>query len=334
MKSIFILISFMLTLGPGKAFAQFAPQVPLPGNEGIVDTSYLFQDWASGCTLYRGWLDIANKSLGQPTLGAPNDVYGPPGSGLLSLGDSGVAVVTFNHSIFNGAGPDFAVFENAFANPENDTLAYLEFAFVEVSSDGVNFVRFPASCNMQDTTQMDNFTYTDARFYNNLAGKYVSHYGTPFDLEELKGTPGLDVNNITYVRIVDAIGTINPLYASHDHSGNIINDPYPSAFASGGFDLAGVGVMNSNQPPTSIHEPLNTLQVKVYPNPASEMIYIKPESNDPLEYKLTDISGRKVSEGKVVKNAGIDISKQVSGLYLLYVSNNKKEYSIIKISKR
>jgi hypothetical protein len=333
MLRIFVFTSFLLALGLGKASGQFAPQVPLPGNEGIIKTSPLFQEWASGCTLYRGWLDIANKSLGQPTVGSESDVYGLPGSDLLSLGDSGIAVVTFNHSIFNGAGPDFAVFENAFANPVNDTLAYLEFAFVEVSSDGVNFVRFPASSNMQDTAQMDNFTYADARFYHNLAGKYVSGYGTPFDLEELKGTPGLDVNNITHVRIVDVIGTIDPLYASHDHTGHIINDPYPSAYPSGGFDLSGIGVINSNQPPTAIHESPNTLRVKVYPNPASEVINILSGSNTPLQYKLTDISGRKILEGEMLKNTSIDISKQVSGLYLLHISNNEA-YSIIKISKQ
>lgn len=333
MTRVFIFISFILALGLDKASAQFAPQVPLPGNEGIIVSSSLFQDWVSGCTLYRGWLDIANKSLGQPTMGSESDVYGQPGSSLLSLGDSGVAVVTFNHSIFNGTGPDFAVFENAFANPVNDTLAYLEFAFVEVSSDGVNFVRFPASTNMQDTIQMDNFTYADARFYHNLAGKYVSGYGTPFDLEELKGTPGLDVNNITHVRIVDVIGSIDPLYASHDKDGNIINDPYPSAFPSGGFDLKGVGVINSNLPPTAILESVNTLKLKVYPNPASAVINMVTESNNPLHYTLMDISGRKILEGNMAQKASINISQQAQGLYLLHVSNNEG-YNIIKISKQ
>jgi hypothetical protein len=186
---------------------------------------------------------------------------------------------------------------------------------------------------MQDTVQIDNFTYADARFYHNLAGKYIAGYGTPFDLEELKDTPGLDVTHITHVRIVDVIGAIDPLYASHDHAGNIINDPYPSAFPSGGFDLSGVGVINSNLPPTTIPELLNTLQVKVYPNPASEMINIVSASNGPLHYKLTDISGRKVSEGEMRNNTSIHIGKQAPGLYLLHISN-EEAYRIIKISKQ
>lgn len=331
--SIFILLLAVLT--GIVARAQYAPQVPLAGNEGIADTSSRFRDWASGCTLYRGWLDIADKSLGQPTLGTESNIYGPPGSGLLSLGDSGVAVVTFGHSIYNGAGADFAVFENAFANPENDTFAFLELAFVEVSSDGQNFFRFPASSAMQDTVQIDNFNYSDAHFYHNLAGKYLSRYGTPFDLDELKDKPGLDVDHITHIRIVDVIGSIDPLYASRDQEGNRINDPYPSVFPSGGFDLRGIGVINSNRPPdpTSVNTVINPLQIRIYPNPASDVVQIVARDEAPLLYRLTDISGRQLEQGTIRKSLGIPIGRQAPGLYLLYIGNGR-EQSVLKVSRQ
>ena len=56
----------------------------------------------------------------------------------MPLGDDGSLVLTFPAPIADGAGPDFAVFENAFSTE------FLELAFVEVSSDGTNFTRFPA----------------------------------------------------------------------------------------------------------------------------------------------------------------------------------------------
>jgi hypothetical protein len=334
MKRIFTVLAIALTVTISETQAQYAPQAPLPGNQGIKDDSPLFRDWASGCTLVRGFLDIADTSLGKPTLGSVADVLGVPGSGLLSLGDGGVAVVTFDHSIFNGAGPDFAVFENAFANPENDSLAYLEFAFVEVSSDGINFHRFPASCNIQDTAQIDNFTYTDARFFNNLAGKYIAGYGTPFDLEELKGTPGLDVDHITHVRIIDVVGTLNPDYASYDKDGHIINDPYPSAYLSGGFDLNAVGVMNSNQPPpTSIQETKNEFQVSIFPNPAADVIYVSTAVPSVLHYRLTDINGRKIMTGTMTKNTELNISKLKPGTYLLFVEDGNHQ-GVYKVNKQ
>ena len=78
---------------------------------------------------------------------------------------------------------------------------------------------------------------------NNLAGKYESNYGTPFDLEELSKIPEIDVTKITHVRIIDVIGTLSNNYATRDSKGRKINDQYPTQFPSGGFDLDAVGVI-------------------------------------------------------------------------------------------
>ena len=77
-----------------------------------------------------------------------------------------------------------------------------------------------------------------------MAGNYRAGYGTPFDLDELAGTPGLNVNAVTQVRVVDVVGCIQDAYCTHDSLGNKINDPWPTDFSSSGFDLNGVGVIN------------------------------------------------------------------------------------------
>ena len=64
--------------------------------------------------------------------------------------------------------------------------------------------------------------------------------------------PNVNVNDIRYVRIIDVIGSINPALGSRDSLGNLINDPYPTAFGSGGFDLNGVGVLNMVPEPSSL----------------------------------------------------------------------------------
>jgi hypothetical protein len=46
------------------------------------------------------------------------------------------------------------------------------------------------------------------------------------------------------VRITDVVGSIDPRYWTRDSLGNLINDPFTTPFASGGFDLNGVGVIN------------------------------------------------------------------------------------------
>src|SRR5436190_1349772 len=136
--------------------------------------------------------------------------------------------------------PPLAVFENGF----NDT--FLELAFVEVSSDGVHWVRFPAHSLTQTTQQIDqadaNNSAIDPTDVDGLAGKYRAGWGAPFDLAALTGKPFLDVNQVTQVRIVDVVGCLNPTYASYDSDGRVINDPWPTPFNSGGFDLDAVAV--------------------------------------------------------------------------------------------
>lgn len=325
------LLIALFTFSSLQTIAQYAPQVPLPGNKGIAQNSNLFVDWASGCNIQRGWLDIADKSLGQPTAGTIDDAIGVPGNGVLSLGDSGIAVLTFNYNIYNGNGPDFAIFENGFSKPQFDSLAYLELAFVEVSSDGINYFRFPASSAMQDTLQIDNFSYSNTDKYNNLAGKYISGFGTPFDLEELKDTPGLDINHISHVRIVDVVGSINPLYGSFDKDGHIINDPYPTPYASAGFDLTGVGVINSLKP-TAIAGINDKLPVSVYPNPTDGNFHIEYNKLYNVDYRLTDLSGKEINKGQFSQQTTLSLSGHSKGIYFLYLQHDNENvtYKIIK----
>lgn len=310
----------IFALSAYSASAQYAIQAPLAGHEGIRSNDPRFVDWASGCSVQRGWLDIADKGLGQPTLGSIEDALGRPSSSILSLGDSGVAVLTFDYPITNGPGPDFAVFENGFSDLLNDTMAFLELAFVEVSSDGTNFFRFPAYSNMQDTAQIDNFTYSDARYYHNLAGKYKVGYGTPFDLEDLAGTEGLDIDRITHVRIVDVIGSIDPSLGSFDHNGHVINEPYPTTYPSAGFDLNAVGVLNSLKP-VYVNEWDATSSLKCYPNPVKTRLFLEYRSEAPVSFKLMDITGRQMKDGHFANQTDLDMSAFPNGAYYIQLTS-------------
>jgi hypothetical protein len=288
-----LLLSALLIIGAGLVRAQFAPQAGIAGSTAIAKTSSLISAWATGCHMQRGLQQIGNVASGYASLGDSLAALGAPNGDVVSLGDSGIAVLTFAHPITDGPGPDFAVFENGFLNTTNGEEAFLELAFVEVSSDGVHYVRFPARSNTQDTVQLSPGTqpsYTNARQLNNLAGKYIGGWGTPFDLSELAGTPGLDVLAITQVRIVDVIGSIGA-HASLDASGHKINDPFPSPFPSSGFDLDALGVIN--MAPTGIGNYQSLAGINIYPMPAGDRVEVT------LPYKaarlsLFDATGRRL----------------------------------------
>lgn len=317
--------ALFLSLAIGEANAQFSPQVGIAGSDAVSKTSPAIRGWATQCTVARGLQQMGNPNGGPVLAGDTSLSLGMADGALISLGDSGVAVLGFSAPIVNGPGPDFAVFENGFANAANPEEAFLELAFVEVSSDGMNFFRFPATSNTQHNTQLSSVSgmnFMNARNLNNLAGKHIGGWGTPFDLEELSGTTGLDINHVTHVRLIDVIGAIEG-FSSKDAGGNIINDPFPTAFPTGGFDLDAVAVLNSSS--TSIFEQKpSAFSVSVYPNPAGEMVSVKANGAGRLSVLLTDLSGRALIRQSFAAPGGeISLKDIPSGIYFLSVQDER-----------
>ncbi|QEF99238.1 hypothetical protein Mal15_33000 [Stieleria maiorica] len=215
------------------------------------------------------WADVIDST---------RTMFGPRGStaidqngGFNSLGDldaaeiaagvsPGFLTVLFPSGIGNGAGHDFAIFENGFAfgtNANGTSGLFAEFAYVDVSTNGSDFARFPSiSLNTGPLPGGfgTNFSPFDVTNVYNLAGKHAAGFGTPFDLDELQGdalvAAGLlDLDNIQYVRLVDIPGDGSFL----DSQGNPIVDNWLTS-GSGGFDFRlgeglGVGVMNISAVP-------------------------------------------------------------------------------------
>lgn len=272
------LIVLLLLISASSAFSQsYAPAPGISGSTAIAIDSSCFVAWATGVQVTRGSVDISTPTMTFATFGDESFALGiaeGDGTSVVSLGDSGVALVTFDSPITNDAGPDFAIFENGFTDD------YMEFAHVEVSSDGVNFVRFPSHSESPVVVQLDNFMFGDCRMVNNLAGKYRQGFGTPFDLEELTGNPLLDVYAITHVKLIDVIGSISAGIGTTDALGNLINDPFPTPFESCGFDLDAVGVIH--QLPLSLNE--QTLSFQLYPNPTNDLIHLLGEINGEVRF--------------------------------------------------
>ena len=320
MKHLSLALFSLFTLNYLFAQGPYAPAVGNEGNTAIHKDSTVFEAWATNCNLQRGWQNIADTSLGQPSIGTNVSATGASMvNGLVSMGDGGIATLTFNGFIFDDTGADFAVFENSFDG------MFLELAFVEVSSDGVTFFRFDAISLTPNSVQLDNNAQMDATYIHNLAGKYRAGYGTPFDLAELDGIAGLDISKITHVRIVDVVGSINPLFGTYDSQNNIINDPYPTPFPSGGFDLDAIGVIHFST--TSIEEQMES-QFNIYPNPFNEVLTIQNNENSLITYQLSDVYGKiLISETISVSNPKFETSNFKSGIYFLTITKDNKRFT-------
>lgn len=220
------------------------------------------------------------------------NALGAADGGVVSLGDldntqisSGVLPGTITLAvptpIVNGNGPDFAVFENA-GTFFGDIFVFAELGFVEVSSNGADFARFPATSlntpavpnpdfddtmpeafpdntrflavpQVAETTSIDalfgrNFAGINTTNTDNLAGVHPSEIGTPFDLDDIAGDSAVldglvNLSDIRFVRVVDIPG--NGAYL--DSENRPILDTWLTT-GSGGFDLDAVGVINTPEP--------------------------------------------------------------------------------------
>jgi hypothetical protein len=207
---------------------------PAAGRVGVPAHHPLIESWATeviavtyGEEVDSSWRN-SEAALG-PAEGSPDEV--------LVLGEGGELSLGFSRPIRDDEGPDFVVFENSTA------AGFLELAFVEVSTDGEHFIRFPSAYLGEGP--IGTFGTHSPDGISGLAGRHQAGFGTPFDLDVLKQHPlvqdGLvDLQRIEQLRIVDVVGDGSVL----DSFGMPIYDPYPSV-GTAGFDLDAVGVINS-----------------------------------------------------------------------------------------
>jgi len=246
--------------GVGNATSP-APDDPIPGfvngqvNPKILGWAAQVKDYspANPAAIDSFWMNTGN--LLQPVTGNVFDVVS---LGDLSAADiaKGVApgslTLSFVQPVGDSDGPDLVIFGNAFQLARS-TKVFAKLAFVEVSTDGVVFARFPSvDSNPRPTGTGWPYVVSDATKIYNLFGKAVNAYGSswgnPFDLRDLTNHPlvlsgAVDLQNIRYVRLVAIPGS----GAYQDSLGHPIYCPWPT-YGSPGPEVQAVGILHVGHP--------------------------------------------------------------------------------------
>lgn len=113
-----------------------------------------------------------------------------------------------------------------------------------------------------------------------------------------------------------------------------IGEPVVGLMTAGGKQLGNGYHPSLNVQALSVEESLLDVQLKVYPNPTSQMLYVShPELNSFL-IKISDLNGKLIYSSSINKEEPLDISNYSQGMYLVTIENkenNKKNtYKIIK----
>ncbi len=219
---------------------------------------------------------VDSHHAGGQSYGELSNLLGGPRGGefpalVWSLGTSptteSFVTLGFNCVITDGPGPDFIVFENSF---EFDGNYFGELAYVEVSTNGADFVRFPVMST--NPGPIGAFDPVDPLGTDNLAGNWPTYAnvktnpvnpnpfnpalpttdptaagGTPFDLADLATHPAvldgtLDLDNVHFVRVVDVYGDGSQL----DIFNNPIYDPTGTQGVESA-DIDAVSVINYHE---------------------------------------------------------------------------------------
>jgi hypothetical protein len=195
---------------------------------------------------------------------------------ILSLGLGGEILLRFDrHLIVDGPGPDFTVFENAFAySLGTKQRIYAEPGEVSVSRDGITYLPFP----FDSLTLKGCAGVTPTNGNRNPADPEVSG-GDSFDLASL----GID--SIRFVRIRDVT--------------SIVKNNHDSPFwdqTLNGFDLdAVVGVNVATPVPSGIasrREPQMTMAIAPNPCRSQSELTLTLGRADHLRVRIVNMLGR------------------------------------------
>lgn len=105
------------------------------------------------------------------------------------------------------------------------------------------------------------------------------------------------------------------------------------ALETGLINLKSLGtwtqLTNAKDTLLSANMPVSTAKIRVYPNPSAGTIHIQHESNTDFTYKITDIKGIAIQEGKMHGEGTIDMTQP--GIYLCYIrESNSSVASVVR----
>ncbi|MHC5211347.1 MAG: hypothetical protein ACYTG2_11565 [Planctomycetota bacterium] len=210
--------------------------------------------------------EVVSTVPGFAATSTPDNVVGAPSGGGIdmgstdtySLGVGGSITVRLDPPVVNGAGTDLIVCENPFL-VLGTPFSFVEAMYVEVSTNGVDFARFP-SRYVGPQGLIPDFTGVSPALYSGLAGvmpaaahppevdplDVVAAGGDAFDLDALADDPlvtsgVLNLWFVEYVRLVDV-----ETGATTDSQGTLIWDCGNEISSSADLDaIVGVNTLDN-----------------------------------------------------------------------------------------
>ena len=113
-----------------------------------------------------------------------------------------------------------------------------------------------------------------------------------------------------------------------------VGEPVVGLMTAGGNQLGNGYYPALNLQALSVEDNVLDVQLKVYPNPTSQSLYVTHPEMNSFGITIVDLNGKQLYKGTINKDEPLDVSKFTQGMYLVTIENkatNKKNtYKIIK----
>jgi hypothetical protein len=115
----------------------------------------------------------------------------------------------------------------------------------------------------------------------------------------------------------------------------VINDPFPTNFPTGGFDLDAVGVIH-HLGTANVISIANNISLSTYPNPVSDKLFFDVKgATEGLSVTITSVSGMTIYQNLSLSARNeVDMELYPAGMYYLVLRDANGSKWVEKIIKR
>ncbi|CAN1544839.1 Secretion system C-terminal sorting domain [Flavobacteriaceae bacterium] len=113
-----------------------------------------------------------------------------------------------------------------------------------------------------------------------------------------------------------------------------VGEPVVGLMTAGGNQLGNGYFPALNLQALQVEDHSLDVQIKVYPNPTSQMLYVSHLEFNSFLIQIADLNGKQIYSGTINNEQPLDVSSYTQGMYLMTItskeSNKKNTYKIIK----
>ncbi len=226
--------------------------------------------------------------------------------GVLKVNDDGVATVVNNDGVLQNNDPLMGVpltQQDGFiaGTPQPVTavnVTALE-TMLDAQNDGTNGPLF--STNNGSWASLNGSTGVDPLLNHVLLAQITTDGTFSFKLN-------LQIRNATTLQVEN--------YVAQNPIGNELLEPTLTYSSTG----------------SSITNIVNQPRLNIYPNPATDLLWLELRNTDEAEYFINDLTGNIVASGEIASgNTSVDISELAQGSYFIRLSNSTAVSKFIKL---